>query len=113
VNVEIDWIKYEQLFNNGLKQIVDEALTNSDRIHFLILNDFNISNIEYYAKPLIDSINKIRQFIPGTSSPFPENLKLILVETTNENEEENFPNRCLLLDKVAEDLSVNTSIRLT
>lgn len=104
VNVEIDWIKYESLFENGLKQIVNEACNNNERMHFLILNDFNIANIEFYGKSLIDVINKTRSYIPGTNQPLPDNLKFILVETSCENEEENFPTRCQSINSKSVEL---------
>ncbi len=72
--VEPDWLKFEYLLENGLKQIWDSAFKNPDVIHFFILEDINMASIECYGKPLLDFINRIRLKLPGLDSPMPNNL---------------------------------------
>jgi len=72
--VEPDWLKFECLFENGLKQIWESAHENLDMIHFLILEDINMASIECYGKPLIDIVEGIRLRLPGVNSSMPKNL---------------------------------------
>ncbi len=79
-NAEIDWIKYESLYKNGIKQIVQSSINNPDIPHFYVLNNYNIASFEIYAMPLIELLNKQRKHFPGTNHVFPNNLKIILLE---------------------------------
>lgn len=72
--VEPDWLKFEHFYENGLKQIWQSAHQEPDKIHFLLLQDLNMSSIECYGKPLLDLVAKIRQVLPIQNMPFPQNL---------------------------------------
>lgn len=96
-NVEVDWIKYEKLFENGLGFISNQAIQFPERLHVLILNDFNVAAFELYAKPIIDLLQNKRTFIPGTNNPFPNNLKILLVESNISQNEDCFPSEVDLI----------------
>jgi hypothetical protein len=72
--VEPDWLKYDSLYENGLKLSWESAQANPDIIHFFILEDINLASPECYAKPLNDVIAGIRKTLPGISGTFPPNL---------------------------------------
>lgn len=72
--VEPDWLKFESFYNNGLKQIWLSAYNQPEIIHFLILEDINMSPIECYGKPLLDLLAGVRQNLPGLQLPWPDNL---------------------------------------
>lgn len=74
--VEPDWLKFEDLFENGLKQASESANLNKEVIHFFILEDINMASIECYGKPIIDIANGVRKKIAGLNSIWPENLWL-------------------------------------
>lgn len=76
-NTEIDWIKYDYIFKNGLKEIAKDAIQNPIIPHFYILQDINISSFECYAKPIIDIANGVRKEIPGLRIDWPSNLFFI------------------------------------
>jgi len=72
--VEADWLKFESLYDNGLKQCWESALDQPDVIHFLLLEDINIAAIECYARPITDLIMGVRDTLPGLQSSWPKNL---------------------------------------
>ncbi len=76
-NVEIDWIKYQFIYENGFKVIVESAIENPLIPHFYVLQDINISSFECYAKPIIDIANSVRKNIPGLNVNWPSNLYFI------------------------------------
>ena len=72
--VEPDWLKFENFYENGLKQIWSSAHEHKEMFHFLILQDLNLASIECYGRPILDLIAKVRSKLPGQGSPFPRNL---------------------------------------
>ena len=74
---EIDWIKYDFLFENGLKEITKNAIKNPSVPHFYVLQDINIASFECYAKPIIDIANGVRNKISGLNTEWPSNLYFI------------------------------------
>lgn len=76
-NAEIDWIKYQFIYDNGFKEIVESATKTPLIPHFYVLQDINISSFECYAKPIIDIANSVRKNIPGLKVNWPSNLYFI------------------------------------
>ena len=72
--VEPDWLKFDNFYENGLKQIWQQAYSYPDKLHFIILEDLNMSSIECYGKPLNDLLGKTRKVLPGLGTTFPKNL---------------------------------------
>lgn len=76
--VEPDWLKFDKLFYNGLSYTWESATAYSDVLHFLVLEDFNLSAIECYAKPILDINLGIRSSLPKLNTNWPENLKIFI-----------------------------------
>jgi hypothetical protein len=72
--VEPDWLKFEQFYENGLKQIWQSAHQEPDKIHFLLLQDLNMASIECYGRPVLDLLTGVRVYLPIGNTPFPKNL---------------------------------------
>jgi hypothetical protein len=72
--VEPDWIKFEKLYQNGLRQIWESAHESPDLIHFLLLEDLNLAGVECYGKPMLDVNQGIRTQLPGVYTGWPPNL---------------------------------------
>ena len=87
-NAEIDWKKYQFIYENGFKEIVESAIENPLIPHFYVLQDINISSFECYAKPIIDIANRVRKNIPGLNLNWSSNLYFIAIPI--EVEIENF-----------------------
>jgi len=85
--VEADWLKYDSFYVNGLEQCWQSAHANPEVIHFLLLEDINMSAIECYARPMTDLVAGIRTTLPGFQTPWPNNLWVfgVPVETDKEN----------------------------
>lgn len=86
-NVEPDWLHFKDFWNNGLGSIWISAHENPDKIHFLLLEDINMSSPECYARPLLDVINGYRKIIPYGKTGYPENLKILATKASTENPE--------------------------
>lgn len=84
--VEPDWLKFECLYKNGLKQIWESAHKNSDIIHFLVLEDMNMASIECYGKPLLDMLAGLRHKLPGLHSKWPDNFWIFGVPLEHNDE---------------------------
>lgn len=99
-NVEVDWIKFEKLNDNGFNYIVSSAFESPTKLHVLILNDFNIAAFELYGKSIIDVLQNRRPYIPGTNKEFPNNLKIFLVESNMTQNEDCFASEIELIDDI-------------
>jgi len=72
--VEADWLRFESLYDNGLKQSWESAKSQPEVLHFFLLEDINLASIECYAKPILDFLEGIRLSLPGLSPVWPSNL---------------------------------------
>lgn len=75
--VSATWKSFEDLWGNGLGRIVGESNKRKDVMHFLILQNINLSYLPNYMMPLIDIQRDIISHFPGTNDKFPENLRII------------------------------------
>ena len=90
-NVEPDWLHFSNLWENGLGAIWQSAHENPEKLHFLILEDINLSSPECYGRPLFDMIVGVRKIIPIGKSPFPKNLRILATVASTENPEIGLP----------------------
>jgi hypothetical protein len=90
-NVEPDWLHFSNLWENGLGSIWHSAYENPEKLHFLILEDINLSSPECYGRPLFDVILGVRKVIPFGKSPFPKNLRILATVASIENPEIGLP----------------------
>jgi hypothetical protein len=75
--VSATWKSFDDLWQNGLGQMVDECDKNGDVMHFLILQNINLTYLPNYMMPLIDIQRDITSTFPGTNIKFPDNLRII------------------------------------
>lgn len=90
-NAEADWLKYSFLQENGFNLICNSAVENPEKLHFFVLQDFNIASFECYGKPIVDISNGIRNKIPGTENIWPNNLFFILIAVDSNIDNFGFP----------------------
>ncbi len=89
--VEPDWLHFSDFWNNGLGAIWQSAHKTPKKLHFLILEDINLSSPECYAKPLLDMINGIRKHIPYGKTAFPVNLRILATKASTADPEIGLP----------------------
>lgn len=90
-NAEADWLKYSFLQENGFNLMCNSAVENPEKLHFFVLQDFNIASFECYGKPIVDISNGIRSKIPGTQNIWPNNLFFILIPVDSNIDNFGFP----------------------
>ena len=89
--IEPDWLHFSDFWKNGLGAIWKSAHDYPDKLHFLFLEDINMSSPECYARPLLDMITGIRMLIPFGKTQYPGNLKIIATKISTENPEIGLP----------------------
>ena len=75
--VSATWKSFDDLWQNGLGQMVDECYKNEDVMHFLILQNINLTYLPNYMMPLIDIQRDITSTFPGINIKYPDNLRII------------------------------------
>lgn len=75
--VSATWKSFDDLWQNGLGQIVDECYKREDVMHFLILQNINLTYLPNYMMPLIDIQRGIISMFPRVNIQFPDNLRII------------------------------------
>lgn len=102
--VSATWKSFDDLWQNGLGQIVDECNNNENVMHFLFLQNINLNYLPNYMMPLIDIQKSITSKFPGTDIIFPDNLRIIC--TIDNGEVMPLPTNCLkhigCVDKIIE-----------
>jgi hypothetical protein len=78
------WKSFDDLWQNGLGQIVDECYKKEDVMHFLILQNINLTYLPNYMMPLIDIQRDIISMFPGVNIKFPDNLRIICTVAKDE-----------------------------
>ncbi len=82
--VSATWKSFDDLWQNGLGQIVDECYKKEDVMHFLILQNINLTYLPNYMMPLIDIQRDIISMFPGVNIKFPDNLRIICTVAKDE-----------------------------
>ncbi len=75
--IEVKWLSFKDLWENGLEEIWQSAYNDSERLHFFILRDINLSSPECYARPLLDIDAGLRERMPFDERKWPKNLRII------------------------------------
>jgi hypothetical protein len=75
--VSATWKSFADLWQNGLGQTVEECYRNEDIMHFLFLQNINLTYLPNYMMPLIDIQRDIVSMFPGVNKKFPANLRII------------------------------------
>lgn len=82
--VNVAWKSYDDLWNNGLSQIVDSCQNNPTVIHYLVLRNINLTYVPNYLQPLLDAQVGYSNILPNTDEPYPINLKVLMSATDDE-----------------------------
>ena len=82
--VSATWKSFDDLWENGLGQMVEECYRNEDIMHFLFLQNINLTYLPNYMMPLIDIQRDIVSMFPGVSKKFPANLRIICTLTNDD-----------------------------
>lgn len=75
--VGIDWQSFKNLWESGLSDILQSSLQHPDVMHYLVIQNINLSYLPSYLQPLLDVIAGYTEYFPGTPICFPDNLKII------------------------------------
>ena len=74
--VNVGWKSFDDLYINGLMNIIQHCDEEPDIMHFLILQNINLSYLPNYMQPLVDiQMGISSSFSQG--SPFPNNLRIL------------------------------------
>lgn len=82
--VSATWKSFEDLWQNGLGFIVDECSKNQGIMHYLILQNINLSYLPNYMMPLIDIQRGITSKFPGVNTQFPDNLRIFCTTVSDD-----------------------------
>lgn len=82
--VNVAWKSFDDLWENGLSQIVKSCKESPNEIHYLILRNINLSYVVNYLQPLIDVQMKYTETFPNTTDAYPPNLKVLMTATEDD-----------------------------
>lgn len=86
IHVEPIWIRFQDLWEGGIKSVWQNAHQRNDKLYFVLLRDFNRALPQYYARPLLDLIAGYSDVLePTDSTAWPNNLRLFVCPS-KENE---------------------------
>lgn len=75
--VSASWKSFEDLWNNGLAFVVEKCREDEEMIHYLVLQNINLSYLPNYMQPLVDLQMGLISKFPNTDCKFPENLRIL------------------------------------
>lgn len=75
--VSAKWNSFEDLWRNGLEYIVSKSIEETDTLHFLLLENINISYLPNYLQPLVDLQKGVLTKFPASDIQFPKNLRIL------------------------------------
>lgn len=84
--VEPDWLKFKNCWNNGLAELWKSAHIFPEIIHLLLLEDVNLASPECWARPINDLLNHTRRLIPYDCSTWPSNLRIMATPVKESDE---------------------------
>lgn len=82
--VSANWKSFDDMWNEGFGFVVEHCMDNKDIMHFLILQNINLTYLPNYLQPLIDLQNGSIEKLPKYGVSFPENLRVICTITEDE-----------------------------
>ncbi len=75
--VSAKWGSFEDLWENGLGYVVSQSMEEPDTMHFLLLQNINISYLPNFMQPLVDMQKGIITKFPASDISFPRNLRIL------------------------------------
>lgn len=82
--VSVAWKSFNDVWANGLQQIVSHCFEMPDTIHYLVLRNINLSCLSNYLQPLADMQAGVLDTFPETDIQFPDNLRVLLTVSNEE-----------------------------
>lgn len=82
--VSASWKSFEDLWDNGLGYIIQQCENNPDRIHFLILQNINLTYLPNYLQPLVDIQSGATYIFDKYGVSYPSNLRILCTITDDE-----------------------------
>ncbi len=82
--VSAKWASFDDLWNNGLAYIVGKSNEEPETIHFLLLQNINLSYLPNYLQPLADLQKGLITKFPATDIPLPKNLRILCTVVEDE-----------------------------
>ncbi len=82
--VNANWKSFDDMWNEGLGYIAKQCNQNKDVMHFLILQNINLTYLPNYMQPIIDLQNGTIEKLPKYGITFPENLRILCTLTEDE-----------------------------
>ena len=82
--VSAKWASFDDLWNNGLAYIVGKSNEEPETIHFLLLQNINLSYLPNYLQPLADLQKNLITKFPATDIPLPKNLRILCTVAEDE-----------------------------
>ena len=82
--VSAKWASFDDLWNNGLAYIVGKSNEEPETIHFLLLQNINLSYLPNYLQPLADLQKGLITKFPATDIPLPKNLRILCTVAEDE-----------------------------
>lgn len=82
--VSAKWASFDDLWNNGLAYIVRKSNEEPETIHFLLLQNINLSYLPNYLQPLADLQKGLITKFPATDIPLPKNLRILCTVAEDE-----------------------------
>lgn len=81
--VNVGWKSFSNLWNEGLSSMVEHCRQESDIMHYLILQNINLTYLPNYMQPLLDIQMGMTNSLPS-GEKHPENLRILCTLTNEE-----------------------------
>lgn len=81
--VNVGWKSFSNLWNEGLSSMVEHCKQESGIMHYLILQNINLTYLPNYMQPLLDIQMGMTKSLPS-GEKYPENLRILCTLTDEE-----------------------------
>lgn len=81
--VNVSWKSFEDLWKEGLCNMVDHCKQELGIMHYLILQNINLTYLPNFIQPLLDIQMGATNYLPS-GEEYPENLRILCTITTEE-----------------------------
>ena len=82
--VSAKWGSFDDLWNNGLAYMVEKSNEEPETIHYLLLQNINLSYLPNFLQPLVDLQKGLITKFPATDISLPKNLRILCTVSEDE-----------------------------
>lgn len=82
--VSAKWASFDDFWNNGLAYIVEKSNEEPETIHYLLLQNINLSYLPNFLQPLVDLQKGLITKFPATDISLPKNLRILCTVADDE-----------------------------